>query len=98
MITRACDVLFDGILVGYLAYIDNSGFATFEYTKEWQSAGFSLSPIHLPLTNQTFTFPTLNFETFKGLPAVFADSLPDDFGNSLINAWLQGAVRINHNF
>ncbi|MCZ0785716.1 type II toxin-antitoxin system HipA family toxin [Dickeya solani] len=88
MITRACNVLFDSIPVGYLAYLDDSGFATFEYTEEWQSEGFSLSPIYLPLSNQTFTFSALAFETYKGLPAVFADSLPDDFGNSLINAWL----------
>ncbi|WP_241648586.1 type II toxin-antitoxin system HipA family toxin [Rosenbergiella collisarenosi] len=88
MITNSCEVLFDGIPVGYLAYISESGFATFEYTKEWQKEGFSLSPIHLPINNQIFTFPTLAFDTFRGLPAVFADSLPDDFGNSLINAWL----------
>ncbi|MCF1264840.1 type II toxin-antitoxin system HipA family toxin [Morganella morganii] len=88
MIADSCEVLFDGIPVGYLAYVDDSGFATFEYTKEWQNEGFSLSPIHLPLNNQLFTFPALLFETFRGLPAVFADSLPDDFGNSLINAWL----------
>jgi serine/threonine-protein kinase HipA len=88
MIANSCEVLFDGITVGYLAYIDDSGFATFEYTQDWQKEGFSLSPIHLPLNNQVFTFPALAFETFRGLPAVFADSLPDDFGNSLINAWL----------
>lgn len=88
MIANSCEVLFDGIPVGYLAYVDDSGFATFEYTQDWQKDGFSLSPIHLPLNNQVFTFPALAFETFRGLPAVFADSLPDDFGNSLINAWL----------
>jgi len=88
MIANSCEVLFDGIPVGYLAYVDDSGFATFEYTKEWQNDGFSLSPIHLPLNNQLFSFPALAFETFRGLPAAFADSLPDDFGNSLINAWL----------
>ncbi|CAM3196229.1 type II toxin-antitoxin system HipA family toxin [Xenorhabdus nematophila] len=65
-----------------------SGLATFEYTKEWQQDGFSLSPLYLPLNNTTFTFPSLSWETYHGLPAVFADSLPDDFGNALINAWL----------
>lgn len=88
MIANSCSVLFDNIPVGYLAYLDDSGFATFEYTSEWQKYGFSLSPLHLPLTNNTFTFRTLPFETYRGLPAVFADSLPDDFGNALINAWL----------
>lgn len=88
MITDSCEVFFDGIPAGYLAYTDDSGFATFEYTKEWQKDGFSLSPLYLPLSNETFTFRTLPFETYRGLPAVFADSLPDDFGNALINAWL----------
>ncbi|MEQ5393163.1 HipA N-terminal domain-containing protein [Proteus sp. fly-1013] len=73
MIANSCSVLFDNIPVGYLAYLDDSGFATFEYTSEWQKYGFSLSPLHLPLTNNTFTFRTLPFETYRGLPAVFAD-------------------------
>ncbi len=88
MISDACTVMFDGIPAGYLAYTDDNGFASFEYTEEWRQDGFSLSPLHLPLSSQTYTFPALSFETFRGLPAVFADSLPDDFGNALINAWL----------
>lgn len=88
MIAESCEVYFDRILVGYLAYTDESGYATFEYTQEWQQDGFSLAPLYLPLSNATFTFPSLSVETYYGLPAVFADSLPDDFGNALINAWL----------
>ncbi|ATF93843.1 type II toxin-antitoxin system HipA family toxin [Cedecea neteri] len=88
MIANSCEVLFDGILIGYLAYTDDSGMATFEYTKEWQKDGFSLSPLYMPLSDATFTFPALSWDTYRGLPAVFADSLPDDFGNALINAWL----------
>jgi serine/threonine-protein kinase HipA len=42
----------------------------------------------MPLASRKYTFPGLNHETYKGLPAVFADSLPDDFGNAVINAWL----------
>lgn len=88
MIAKSCTVFFDNIPTGYLAYTDDSGFATFEYTKEWQKEGFSLSPLHLPLSSQTYTFRSLPVDTYRGLPAVFADSLPDDFGNALINAWL----------
>ncbi|NEX87925.1 type II toxin-antitoxin system HipA family toxin [Aeromonas rivipollensis] len=88
MIATGCEVLFDGILVGYLAYTDETGMATFEYTDEWVSGGFSLAPLHMPLSNRIFTFPLLAWDTYHGLPAVFADSLPDDFGNALINAWL----------
>ena len=88
MIATGCEVLFDGILVGYLAYTDDTGMATFEYTQEWVNDGFSLSPLHMPLSNRTFTFPLLSWNTYRGLPPVFADSLPDDFGNALIDAWL----------
>ncbi len=88
MIAQSCAVYFDKILVGYLAYTGSNEFASFEYTKEWQNGGFSLSPLHLPLNKQVFTFPALPLSTYHGLPAVFADSLPDDFGNALINAWL----------
>ena len=59
MIANSCEVLFDGILIGYLAYTDDSGMATFEYTKERQKDGFSLSPLYMPLSDATFTFPAL---------------------------------------
>lgn len=42
----------------------------------------------MPLAKSKYRFPALPEPTFKGLPAVFADSLPDDFGNAVINAWL----------
>ncbi|WP_026959872.1 type II toxin-antitoxin system HipA family toxin [Aliagarivorans taiwanensis] len=89
MITQACEVYFDGILVGTLAYTDaDSRIATFEYDRDWLSGGFALDPIHLPLTPALYQFPHLSWDTYKGLPAALADSLPDDFGNALIDAWL----------
>jgi serine/threonine-protein kinase HipA len=77
-----------GKTVGAMAYALNSPIATFEYSEEWLKSGIEISPIHLPLNSKKYTFPALPFPTFKGLPSVFADSLPDDFGNSLINSWL----------
>ncbi|MEA1923718.1 MAG: hypothetical protein U9N63_13815 [Pseudomonadota bacterium] len=35
-----------------------------------------------------FSFPALNRETFRGLPGLLADTLPDKFGNAVIDAWL----------
>ena len=37
MIANSCEVFFDGIPVEYMAYVDDSSFATFEYTKEWKN-------------------------------------------------------------
>jgi len=52
----------------------------------------------LPLASRKYTFPGLNYATYRGLPAVFADSLPDDFGNMLINAWLARQGRSGQSF
>ncbi len=53
---------------------------------------WNLSPLKMPITNATgriFSFPELRDGlTFKGLPGLLADVLPDKYGNSLINAWL----------
>lgn len=80
--------LFDHF-VGGLLWDEDAQLGLFEYDPEFVKTGIEISPIHLPLAaNQTYAFPSLNRETYKGLPAVLADSLPDDFGNALIDAWL----------
>jgi len=85
-------------LVGALVYDPNTKISTFEYAPEWINSGVELAPIHLPLSKQKFQFPHLSAETYKGLPAVFADTLPDDFGNAVINAWLARNGRDVHSF
>ncbi|MCG8485972.1 MAG: type II toxin-antitoxin system HipA family toxin [Chromatiales bacterium] len=77
-----------GKLVGALAFDERNGLGTFEYTKGWRDTGIQISPLHLPLSDRKYQFPELNRATYKGLPAAFADSLPDDFGNAVIDAWL----------
>ncbi|MCU7938623.1 MAG: type II toxin-antitoxin system HipA family toxin [gamma proteobacterium symbiont of Bathyaustriella thionipta] len=77
-----------GELVGAIAYDDTTHYCTFEYHPQWIAKGIEISPLHLPLGPKKYRFLSLPFETFKGLPAVFADTLPDDFGNALIDAWL----------
>ena len=43
----------------------------------------------MPTTeDRTFLFTDLPVETYKRLPAMLADALPDDFGNALINRWM----------
>ncbi len=75
-----------GNFVGALALDENSNIATFEYAPEWIQKGIEIAPIRMPLSSRKYSYPGLNPETYKGLPAVFADSLPDDFGNAVINA------------
>ena len=77
-----------GKLVGALVYEPSSQLATFQFAEEWIKKGVEISPLHMPLSSRSFQFPSLNPETYRGLPAIFADTLPDDFGNAVINAWL----------
>jgi len=87
-----------GELVGALAYNPNDKISTFEYAPEWLKQGIELAPLQMPLSTQKYQFPQLNNATYKGLPAVFADTLPDDFGNAVINAWLARKGRDSQSF
>ncbi len=87
-----------GELVGALALDKTTGFATFEYSPEWLASGVEIAPIYMPLAPRKYTFPALNPDTYLGLPAAFADSLPDDFGNAVINAWLARQGRSGASF
>jgi len=87
-----------GQLVGALAYNPNDKISTFEYSPEWLKQGIELAPLQMPLSTQKYQFPQLNSATYKGLPAVFADTLPDDFGNAVINAWLARNGRDSQSF
>ena len=74
--------------VGALAFDPATGISTFEFAKAWRDLGIELAPIHMPLSPQKYQYPALLNPTYRGLPAIFADTLPDDFGNAVINAWL----------
>jgi serine/threonine-protein kinase HipA len=81
-----------GETVGAIAWDINSGTASFEYDPKFISQKINLAPLKMPITNvanRIFSFPELrNVKTFKGLPGLLADVLPDDYGNQLINTWL----------
>lgn len=82
---RAVHVLYDERLVGTLALTPEKK-AAFEYSDEWLKNGFSISPFSLPLKKQVF-IPQKDY--FHGLFGVFADSLPDAWGNILLNRLLR---------
>ena len=83
--------------VGALAEDAESKIVSFEYFEDWLRFGFAISK-QLPLASTVFSFPGLSYETYKGLPAAFADTLPDDFGNAVINAWLARNARSPSSF
>lgn len=67
---------------------NNDQVAAFEYDSGFAQSGIEVSPITMPLASRVYSFPELSRDTFYGLPGLLADSLPDRFGNALINAWL----------
>ena len=80
-------------VVGAIAWNDNTEAAAFEYDKSFLKSGLNIAPLTMPLekafeSKNLFSFPTLNKETYKGLPGLLADSLPDTFGNKIIDSWL----------
>jgi serine/threonine-protein kinase HipA len=77
-----------GNYVGAIALDPSLGFYVFAYDPNFLKRGIELSPIHLPLREDPYVFTSLPIETYQRLPALFADSLPDDFGNALINRYM----------
>ncbi|CAN5280146.1 type II toxin-antitoxin system HipA family toxin [soil metagenome] len=86
--TTLAEVRLWGRTIGAVSLEDDSDLAAFQYTPEFAGSGIEVSPITMPLGNSIYQFPELPRTTFYGLPGLLADSLPDKFGNALINAWL----------
>ena len=87
MANKKLDVYYHNQHVGTLAERPDKLIA-FQYSNEWQKNGFSISPLALPLRNDVFTPPEKNRQIFRGLYGVFADSLPDAWGELLMDRYL----------
>lgn len=87
-----------GETVGALSFDKDTGLCAFQYDPSWVRTAIELSPVKLPLSDRIYQFPALSRETYRGLPGAFADSLPDDFGNTLVDAWLARAGRDRDSF
>jgi serine/threonine-protein kinase HipA len=81
-------VLLWGSEIGAVTWVDERQIGIFQYDPSFIKSGIQLSPKMMPLKEIPYEFPALSKETFKGLPGLLADSLPDKFGNAIINAWL----------
>lgn len=84
----AIEVLAWGRPVGAVALDEATGWYAFAYFPEWVETGIELAPLHMPLRTEPYEFPQLRRETFYGLAPLIADSLPDKFGNALVDAWM----------
>lgn len=83
-------------LVGAVTWDGKRNLADFQFDKKFLEKNWDLSPIKMPISNgdRIYSFPELlpskdnTEDTFKGLPGLLADSLPDKYGNLLIDKWL----------
>jgi len=84
--------------IGAVSWVDDRQHAVFQYMPEFATSGIQLAPIMMPLRPEPYEFPGLPKEAFNGLPGLLADSLPDKFGNALIDAWLASQGRAAGSF
>jgi len=87
-----------GKSIGAVSWDESAALAHFEYDPDFVLSGIEVAPLTMPLSKQIYSFPALPRETFHGLPGLLADSLPDDFGNALINVWLANQGRTPETF
>lgn len=85
--------------IGAVSWVEDRQVAVFQYDPSFIRSGIQLSPLMMPLRDLPYEFPALSKETFKGLPGLLADSLPDKFGNAVIDTWLatQGRTAASFN-
>jgi serine/threonine-protein kinase HipA len=87
-----------GRVIGAVTWLEDRQIGVFEYEPAFVASNIEIAPLTMRLASGTFSFPALPPETFKGLPGLLADTLPDKFGNRLIDAWLASQGRAASSF
>lgn len=93
MVMEVINVTYQQHDVGAISFDTDKSIGAFEYSSSFIKQGIELSPLKMPLAKQIYSFTELDFNTFKGLPGLIADSLPDNFGNAVLNAWVAAQGR-----
>jgi len=96
--SRVTEVRLWGRSIGAVSLVDGDEVASFEYDPAFIRSGIEIAPLMMPLASRVYRFPELSRQTFHGLPGLLADSLPDKFGNTLIDAWLATRGRQSDSF
>lgn len=78
---------------------EDEPFGRFEYDPEFANFGVELAPLQMPVQpGRIYQFRDLHPRSFHGLPGLLADSLPDRYGNRLIDIWLAKTGRTHDAF
>ena len=96
--TTVAEVKLWGNTIGAVSLAEGDDIASFQYAPAFSESGIEVSPLMMPLSDKVYRFSELAYGTFRGLPGLLADSLPDRFGNALINAWLARQGRAPESF
>jgi len=96
--TTVAEVRLWGRSIGAVSLADAAQFAQFEFDPAFARSGIEVAPLTMPLSGRIYSFPELAPRTYAGLPGLLADSLPDRFGNALIDAWLATQGRTPESF
>ena len=91
-------VILWGSDIGAITWLEDRELGVFQYMPTFLNSGIELAPLMMPLNEFTYEFSALPKNTFRGLPGLLSDSLPDKFGNALIDAWLASENRTAASF
>ena len=87
-----------GMPVGTFRWDERYEVVRFEYDSSFVGRGLEPSPLMMPVRmGRVYSFGDLDKETFKGLPGMLADSLPDTYGRALFDKWLALTGRTSSN-
>ena len=92
--TETAVVFLWGVRVGAVSRRDSMPYVQFEYDPEFYAQGVEPAPLMMPVGRKVYSFPDLPDKSFHGLPGLLADSVPDKFGNAVIDVWLQSQGRV----
>jgi len=88
-----------GTVIGYIAMDKDEPFARFEYDPDFAALAVEPAPLMMPVRRQhIYQFPDLHPRSFHGMPGLIADSLPDKYGQRLIDVWLARTGRRPEDF
>lgn len=96
--TTVAEVKLWGNTIGAVSLEENDTITSFQYEPSYLDSEIELSPLMMPLSDKVYRFSDLDYKTFHGLPGLLADSLPDRFGNALIDSWLARQGRTAQSF
>lgn len=82
-----------GTRIGIIHQEPGRSFASYEYDRQFLNSGIEVAPLRMPAGQNIYEFPALAGGPFYGMPGLVADSLPDRFGNAVIEQWLMSIGR-----